>query len=260
MGDPVSHSLSPEMHNRAFRHDRFNAVYLACCVRNIRPAMEALRSMNIKGASITIPHKVSVIDFLDEIDPMADQLGAINTIVNQDGRLKGFNTDVTGAISALSEKTDIRGKEIALIGAGGTARAIGYGVRKAGGCIRIYNRSIKKGEKLAKELDVAFSPISDLKTASCRIMINTTPVGMVPNINYSMVPTENLKKDMVVMDAVYNPIETKLLKDAKKKGCRIVSGTTMFVYQGAAQFELWTGHKAPVEVMRKAVQAALCYR
>jgi len=253
MGDPVSHSLSPVMHNHAFSHIGYNAVYLACRVRKIGTALDAMRSLNIKGASITIPHKVRVMDFLDEIDPMAAKSGAVNTIVNRDGRLIGFNTDVIGAVRALKEKTDIRDKEIAVLGAGGTARAIGYGILEAGGRIRIYNRSKKRGGKLALKLHSAFSPINDLKTTSCRIIINTTPVGMVPLIEDTLIKKESLEKEMLVMDAVYNPIETRLLKEARKAGCNTINGVSMFVYQGAAQFELWTGHAAPVDIMKKAV-------
>ncbi|MCP4350416.1 MAG: shikimate dehydrogenase [Desulfobacterales bacterium] len=256
-GDPVSHSLSPVMHNSAFADIGYNGVYLAFRVKDIGPAVSGIKALNIKGVSITIPHKVTVMEHLDELDDMAVKIGAVNTITNRDGILAGHNSDCLGAIAALSEKTGIRDKDVAIIGAGGAARAIGFGILSKGGRVTIVNRSADKGEKLAKALGSDFCPLSELDKLKCRILINTTPLGMVPDIETTPVQKKKLEKNMVVMDIVYNPLKTQLLKDAEEMGCVVIDGVSMFVYQGAFQFELWTGKKAPVDVMKKVVLDAL---
>lgn len=253
MGDPVSHSLSPVMHNQALSEIGYNGVYLAFRVKDINAAITGLKALNIKGASITIPHKVSVIPFLDELDETAEKIGAVNTVVNRQGVLTGFNSDCLGAITALSEKTTIKDKNVVIIGAGGAARAIGFGIISEGGRVTIVNRTIPTGEKLARDLESEFHPLVELKKVNCQILINTTSLGMTPNTEATPIEEENLDKSMVVMDIVYNPLETRLLKEAESKNCVTIDGLSMFVYQGAFQFELWTGKKAPVNVMRKAV-------
>lgn len=257
-GDPISHSLSPAMHNRGFSHLGCNAVYLAFRVKDIRSAVAGIRALGIKGVSVTIPHKVSIMEYLDELDEMAKDIGAVNTVVNKDGKLSGYNSDCLGAIAALSEKTDIRGKTAAIIGAGGAARAIGFGIRSERGNVTILNRSADKGERLANDIGAEFCPLSEIKKTKCQILINTTPLGMTPNIDTTPVPANCLEKEMVVMDIVYNPLKTRLLKDAEAAGCTVIDGLAMFVYQGAFQFELWTGKTAPTDIMREAVLAHLC--
>ncbi len=257
LGDPVAHSMSPVMHNSAFSYIRYNGVYLAFRVKNIGAAISGIKALDIKGVSITIPHKVSVMEFLDEMDEIASKIGAVNTVVNSRGVLKGYNSDCLGAIKALSEKTDIKDKDVAIIGAGGAARAIGFGIISEGGRVTILNRTTYKGERLARDLGSEFFPLSDLKKIKCQILINTTPVGMTPHTDAMPVKKEDLEKGMVVMDIVYNPLKTRLLKEAEDIGCITVDGVSMFVYQGAFQFELWTGRKAPVDVMKKAVLNAL---
>jgi len=257
LGNPVAHSLSPVMHNSAFSKVGYNGVYLALQVDDIAGAVSGIKALGIKGASITIPHKVTVMAHLDEIDDMAGKIGAVNTIVNREGVLTGCNTDCAGAIKALAEKTTIKDKDVAIIGAGGAARAIGFGIVSEGGRVTALNRSIDRGKALARDLGGEFCPLSTPEKAKCQILINTTPIGMTPDIGALPVKREVLKKDMVVMDIVYNPLKTRLLEEAEDIGCLTIGGIFMFVYQGAIQFELWTGEKAPFDVMKQAVLDSL---
>jgi shikimate dehydrogenase len=258
-GDPVSHSLSPVMHNTAFKSASFLGVFLAFHVKKIKSAIAAVRSLGIKGASITIPHKIKVMKYLDDIDPAARKIGAVNTVINDGGLLRGYNSDGMGAVKALSEKTVIRGKNVAVIGAGGAARAVGFCIKEEGGRITVINRSREKGEMLARDLSAGYRPLNDIDGIKCDILINATPVGMKPRIDEMPVGKSCLEKGMVVMDTVYNPLKTRLLTEAADAGCVTVDGVSMFVHQGAFQFELWTGKKAPVEVMKKTVLDALRY-
>ncbi len=257
LGNPVSHSLSPIMHNNAFSAVGFNGLYIPLEVDDIQLAISGLRLLNFKGASITIPHKTSVIDLLDELDDAAARIRAVNTVVNSDGRLIGHNTDWSGAMRALSDKIKINSKEVAIVGAGGAARAIGFGVKAEGGRIIILNRSKLKGEQLSSELDAGFLPLSEAKKLDCDILINTTPIGMTPHADDMCLPITALDKNMVVMDIIYTPLKTRLLREAEKIGCTCIDGLSMFVYQGAEQFTLWTGRKAPVDIMRLTVSTAL---
>ena len=259
LGDPVSHSLSPVMHNSAFPHTGYNGVYLAFNVkgRDLASALNGIKALGIKGASITIPHKVEVMKYVDNIDEKAAKIGAVNTIVNRDGKLFGYNTDCLGATNALLEKTGIKDKDVVVLGSGGAARAIGFGIVSEGGRLTILGVLKDEGENLANDLGVNYYHPSELRNIDCQILINATPVGMTPNTEAMPVQREDLNKDMVVMDIVYNPIKTRLLKKAENLGCITVDGASMFVYQGAAQFEMWTGEKAPVDIMRRTVLNAL---
>jgi len=257
LGDPVSHSLGPLMHNTAFSDLGYNGVYLAFRVKDIGKAVVGIKALGIKGASITIPHKVSVMDFLDELDDTAKKIGAVNTIINRNGILTGYNSDGLGVVKALIEKTTIKDKQVVILGAGGAARAIGFAIISEGGRVTVINRTPFKGEELARDLGADFQPLSKLNKTACHILINTTPVGMMPDIDTMPVRKQDLDKTMVVMDVVYNPLKTRLLRAAEKIGCQTIDGVSMFVYQGVFQLELWTGMKAPVEVMKKAVLTAL---
>jgi shikimate dehydrogenase len=257
IGNPVTHSLSPVMHNQAFAAIGYNAVYLAFRVTDLDSAVKGIKALNFKGVSVTIPHKVAVMGYLDEVEDTAATIGAVNTIVNNNGHLIGYNTDSQGALEALKTKTAIQGKSVAIIGAGGAARAIGFGLVAAGGQVTILNRSRTNGERLAADLQADFSPLNEWQPHRYEILINTTPIGMHPETDASPIPENGLSKEMVVMDIVYNPLETKFLKDAAARGCQTINGVDMFVFQGAYQFELWTGQKAPVEVMRNSVLKAL---
>ncbi|WP_319522164.1 shikimate dehydrogenase [uncultured Desulfosarcina sp.] len=257
IGDPVAHSLSPAMHNAAFEQTGYNGAYTAFRVTDLPGAIAGIRALDIHGLSVTIPHKVAVMDLLDEIDPLARRIGAVNTIVNEDGRLFGFNSDSPGAMAALLEKTPVAHRRVAVIGAGGAARALAHGIREYGGRLTVVNRSVDKGQRLAGELESDFCPLADFSGVGYDILVNTTSVGMVPKTDRMPVGYACLRPGMTVMDIVYNPLETKLLKAAREAGCAVVDGVAMFVHQGALQFERWTGLKAPVQLMKRTVIDAL---
>ena len=256
-GNPVVHSLSPVMHNAAFAATGFNGVYAAIRVKDIRLAVAGVRSLGLRGISITLPHKESVIPCLDYIDPAARRIKAVNTIVNDDGSLKGYNTDWSGALQALEDKVPIVGRQVGVIGAGGAARAVAFGVLSAGGKVTLFNRSKEKGEELAAELGVEFRPLAEFAAERIEILVNTTPAGMTPQADECPVPREKLRSGLVVMDIVYNPLKTRLLREAETVGCVTIDGLSMFVYQGARQFELWTGISAPMDIMRMAAETEL---
>ncbi len=254
IGFPLSHSLSPVMHNRAFEELGINAVYLYFPCREVEGVVAGMKSLSIKGLSVTIPHKEKICRYVDELDPIAKSIGAINTLVNKGEKVIGYNTDAYGAVMALKSRIeDLRAKKVLIIGAGGASRAIGFALKEEGAEISITNRTEQRGIALAKELKAKFYPFSDIR-GDFDIVIQTTPLGMYPEIEkMPSVPDSIFEKKPVVMDIIYNPMETAFLKLAKKKGCETISGVDMFVYQGAKQFELWTGKQAPVSIMRETV-------
>jgi len=256
VGYPLSHSLSPVMHNAAFRELGLNAVYLAFESTDLEATIRSGRAMGIKGLSVTIPFKSRVIPLLDRMDPMARKIGAVNTVAREEEGLVGYNTDAAGGLKALQEVTDPRGKRVVILGAGGAARAIGHILSENGGRLTIVNRSIKPGEDLARDLDAVFVPLAEFNRFETDILINATPLGMYPDEDHSPLELEEAKAE-VVMDVIYNPLETRLLRMAKARGAVTVPGIRMFVFQGAEQFRLWTGLKAPVEVMEDVVRQAL---
>ncbi len=259
-GDPVAHSLSPVMHNRAFRKTGYNGVYVAMRIRDIEAAVAAVRCLEIQGVSVTVPHKTAVMACLDRVDPMAAQIGAVNTIVNQNGRLCGYNTDAQGAMGALREMVDPAGREVAILGAGGAARAVGFGLSGQTVRLVIVNRTATSGKQLADKLGADYrSPEAFWPAEGC-ILINTTPVGMWPRIDALSFPANRLRPDMMVMDIIYNPLQSRLLREAADIGCRVLNGVPMFVHQGGLQFELWTGKAAPIATMQQAVADALALR
>ena len=253
IGDPVGHSLGPAMHNVAFHHSALNFVYLAFNVKNPKPATEAMRALGFKGFSVTIPHKEKIMQYLDRVDETAKKIGAVNTVVSKDGLLVGYNTDSEAAINALKEKVSLRGKQIALVGAGGASRAIAFGLQQEKVNLTIFNRTFERGKALAKAVGCEYSQFEKLNDFKPEILINATSIGMSPKANASPVEKAALKSKPLVFDVVYNPIETVLLKQAASLGCETISGVEMFVGQGAVQFELWTGKPAPKDVMRNVV-------
>lgn len=260
IGNPVKHSLSPAMHNRAFGALGENAVYLPFCVEDVPSAINGMKAIGIQGLSVTIPHKESVIKELDEIDPVALKVGAVNTLhfVKKDGvnKVLGSNTDWIGANRALQEKVDLAGKKGVIFGAGGSARAIGFGLQEAGCEISICSRTETKGRELANELGCEWHSLEESESVLGNVLINATSVGMAPLQEISLISQQGLQNFDVVMDIVYAPLKTKLLKDAEAVGCQVINGLEMLLYQGVAQFELWTGKTAPVEVMRQELMKA----
>ena len=257
IGNPVAHSLSPVMHNAAFRELGIDAFFGAFAVTDLAAAVGGMRALGIRGFSVTIPHKVAIIEYLDEVDDEARRIGAVNTVINRDGRLCGSNTDAPGALNALKEKIDPAGRRVLVVGAGGAARALVCGLTSAGAEVLVCNRDPEKGRRLAAEFGAAFLERDKLEDFAGEILVNTTPVGMHPDIGQMPVPESLLRPGLVVMDIVYNPLRTRLLAAAAARGAETVDGLGMFVGQGALQFELWTGRPAPVETMRRVVLEVL---
>jgi shikimate dehydrogenase len=257
LGNPIQHSLSPVMHNAAFEASGVNALYVAFESSDLKGSIDGMRALGIYGMSVTIPFKTSVIPHLDALEPLAERIGAVNTIVNKHGRLKGYNTDGLGAMKALQAKMNLEGQRCVLVGAGGAARGIGFMAREMGMELVIVNRSADRGLALADFLECPFVPLDRIREIRANILIQTTPVGMFPHEDASPLPDDVFQKEMLVMDAIYNPIETHLLKTARARGCATISGLEMFIHQGAEQFRLWTGITPPMDVMRAVVKDAL---
>jgi 3-dehydroquinate dehydratase/shikimate dehydrogenase len=248
--------MSPAIHNCSFIEKDLNSVYVPLKVVSIGSFVREFKKINIQGFSITIPHKESILPFLDDIDSTAEKIGAINTVVNEDGRFKGYNTDSIAAIQGLEDGMSNNRKalnKVAIIGAGGAARAIAYGLKDEGYDITIYNRTKERAIKLSHDIECNYKGFEEICQTDANILINCTSIGMFPEIENSPVPKEDLKPGMVVFDVVYNPIKTRLLLDAEERGCYTVNGLTMFVNQAAEQFRLWTGIEPPIELMRNVV-------
>jgi shikimate dehydrogenase len=248
------------MHNKAFDSLGIDFVYLPFEVENVdeffirfvRPETHEL-DWNIKAFSVTIPHKTKVIPLLDEIDETASLVGAVNTVTISGGKLKGYNTDVRGAIEPLEKICTVDGDSCGVIGAGGAARAVTYGLISKGARVTIFARDVNKARSLGESFGAEVSPVESLASSDVRIVINTTPVGMHGHSEHlSPVPRSALRNRRVAYDLVYNPLETQFLKDARIEGCRTISGIEMLVAQAALQFELWTNQRAPLDLMRKA--------
>jgi len=265
IGDPVEHSLSPVMHNAAFKELGLNLVYVAFKVtRNgLEDAISGARSLGLRGLNVTMPHKTAVMSYLDESDSTAKAIGAVNTILNNHGKLIGYNTDGKGAMIALQENgISAEEKKMLILGAGGAAKAIAFQAAQEIEELVILNRTSEKAEKLAELLRKNFGnkirggtlSVEVLKEEleTTDILVNATSVGMHPDVNMSPVPSDLLRSDLCVMDIVYNPLETKFLADAKAVGAKVVSGIEMLLYQGAVAFEIWTNCLAPVDVMKEA--------
>ncbi len=272
IGDPIEHTMSPVMHNAAFSELGIDYVYLPFRVTkdDLGQAIAGARALNLAGLNVTIPHKVAVISFLDELDPIAERIGAVNTIVNDNGALRGYNTDATGFLQALLDKgIKPEGKKVVVLGAGGASRGISFILAENGANLVILNRQveIEWAENLAREISRAFKKetaaleLNDANLAEALegtdILVNTTSVGMSPDINETPVPMRLLKSTPVVFDIVYNPIQTRLLREAQAAGASTISGLDMLAWQGALAFEKWTGLKAPLELMKKEAMKAL---
>jgi shikimate dehydrogenase len=272
IGDPVEHTMSPPMQNAAYKKLGLDYIYLPFHVRpeQLAQAVDGLRAVNARGFNVTIPHKVSIIPMLDGLDPQAEKIGAVNTVVNDDGELRGYNTDAPGFLKALLEQgVEPRGKNIVVIGAGGASRAVSYILAENDASLTILNRQLELdwAEDIAELIREDFGKkvrvlelTKDFLADALRgthILVNATSVGMSPAVDASPVPAELLRPDMYVFDVVYNPVMTRLLREADKAGAHTISGVDMLVWQGVLAFEKWTGHSAPVEIMRKEALKAL---
>ena len=268
IGHPISHSMSPMMHNFALDELNLDYVYIAFDViaKNLENAMNGIKALKIHGLNVTIPHKETVIQYLDEIDPLALEIGAVNTIKLQNGLLHGKNTDAEGAKQALHNAgINLSGLDVVLIGSGGAAKAISYCLIQKINHLTILNRTEQNAKQLvnrlkndaqskiiAKKLNI---PNLSNEIKSANILINATPVGMYPSQHGSIVSKDMLHKDLVVFDLIYNPLETQLIKDAKLIGCKTLNGLDMLINQGALAFEWWTNHKPNTKSMkRKLIQ------
>ena len=272
IGDPIEHTMSPVMHNAAFKKLGLDYIYIPFRVmkEELAQAVDGMRALNIKGFNVTIPHKVAIIPMLDGLDPLAEKIGAVNTIVNDDGDLRGYNTDATGFLQALLEReVEPRGKNVVVLGAGGASRAICYILAERDVHLTILNRQLELdwAEELAaqiscdfemevKALELNFENLT-MALARADMLINATSVGMSPDSEETPVPAQLLKPELVVFDVVYNPIRTRLLKEAEAAGARTIGGIDMLAWQGAMAFEKWTEQPAPLDLMRKEAIKAL---
>ncbi len=268
LGTPVKHSKSPIMHNSLFEKYGLKYEYIAFNVAegDLASAVEGLRALNFAGANVTVPHKVAIIPYLDAISPKAAKIGAVNTIVNKDGRLIGYNTDGDGYLTSLLEETNYKlaDKRVLLLGAGGAARAIACAISEQKiASLTILNRDIKKAERLQSKIacnisaEIAIIDKIQEYIGAVDLIINTTTVGMSPGIDKSLVPQQLIRSDQMVSDIIYNPLVTRLLQDANEQGATTHSGLGMFVYQAALAFQKWTGIYPDTDFMRETVLAAL---
>ncbi len=257
IGNPVEHSWSHIIHNAAFEKLNINAVYLKFRIDKLKEFIEYFRKLNISGFSVTIPHKIEVMQYLDSIDKKAKAIGAVNTIVVINKKLIGYNTDCDGAIIALKEKIKLNGKNIVVLGAGGSARAITYGLKEECANITILNRTLDNAKDVADYFNCNYGLLNDLKNMDYDVLINTTSVGMYPNINNSIITSDLIKKNSVVFDIVFNPYKTKLLKEAERKNCVIIPGIEMLINGSILQFKLWTNKNAPEKLIRSRILSHL---
>lgn len=271
IGNPVGHSLSPALHNAAFNALGLDFVYVAFKVEDLKSAVCGMRALhNFRGMSVTIPHKIEIIDYLDEVAEVDRFIGSVNTVINENGRLYGFGTDGPGALKAILDAgVTLEGKSVLILGAGGASRAIAFTLARFAVLDSLVILDINDSVMLTLADDLRAGTTVPIETAfldncsianrvpAADIIINCTPVGMHPNVDASLVPAELFNKDQVVFDVVYTPLETRLLREAAAQGCRVISGVEMFINQAVLQFERFTGESAPLEVMRQVVMERL---
>jgi shikimate dehydrogenase len=270
LGNPVEHSLSPAIHNAAFQKLGLNFVYLAFRVEDLEGAIHGIRALgNLRGFSVTIPHKVAILPYLDEIEPTARHIGSVNTIVVEGMKLTGYNTDAAGALRALVQGgVSLRGARVLMLGSGGAARAIAFALAQSGlglagltmlGVDEQERRRLAADLRAKTALPLVDGPIDDASLRhwipKSQVLLHCTPIGMHPKVDDTCVPQALLHPHLTVMDIVYNPLDTRLLREAKEAGCRTIRGLEMFLHQAVAQFELWTGRPAPADVMRAVLES-----
>lgn len=256
IGDPVAHSLSPGMHNAAFRARRMNSVYVPFLVRNLRDFIDAIGPLGIAGFSITLPYKQAIMRYLDRCDPIAAQIGAVNTVHIRGGKLLGYNTDYIGVLRALEPRLRLRGSCAVILGAGGAARAAAFALTRAGAAAFICARRPARAAKLAKAAGCETARWAELRRRHFDVIVNATPIGMHPLSGDSPLEARDLNCRLV-FDMIYRPRETRLLQLARRRGIATVPGIEMLIAQGIAQWEIWTGERAPAGVMRRAALSAL---
>jgi len=271
VADPVAHSLSPHIHNAAFQHHELNYRYLPFRIpaEELNLFLQWCKTVGIGGLSVTIPHKEAMLGLMDEAESASQGIGAINTVAIKNGIASGYNTDYRAAMDCLTEalKTQktmqnqayreedlFRGRGVLLLGAGGVAKAIGYGLRQRGAIVAVTSRTMERAEELARMIGGRALPWSARHDIKVGILVNCTPIGMHPDIDSSPYKTDNLNEDTIVFDTIYNPEQTVLVKDAKKTGCFVVNGLDMFVRQAAYQYKLFTGLEPPAQLMRETVK------
>jgi shikimate dehydrogenase len=253
LGNPVAQSMSPLMHNAAFRFLGMDAIYLPFEVKDLQGAVAGMRALGIRGASVTHPFKTKIIGLIDRIDVTAEKIGAVNTLVLEGDSIRGTNTDWAGAVRCLEGLLPIKDNHFVVVGAGGAARAAVYGITREGGKITLVNRAREKGLALAEAFGLPFVSLAEIENVSGDCLVNTTPVGMYPNDDEMPVPRAVLSRYKAVVDVIYNPFKTRLLREAGAAGCLVANGFDMFVFQGVEQFRIWTGKEPPVEFMRDLV-------
>jgi 3-dehydroquinate dehydratase/shikimate dehydrogenase len=257
IGDPISHSLSPQLHNAGFQARKMDAVYFPFLVRDLRDFLGAVKPLGIRGFSITLPYKQEILRYLDSCDPLASAIGAVNTVVvTAAGNLYGYNTDYVGVLRTLQERVTLSQSRVLILGAGGAARAVAYALAQSGASVCICARRPKEAKKLARAVGGEEFPRPRLKSEFFDAIINATPVGMHPTIGDSPLVARELNCRLV-FDLIYRPVTTKLLQLASRSGIEAISGLEMFLAQGIAQWEIWTGQRAPAAAMRKSVLDAL---
>ncbi len=260
LASPAGHSLSPAMHNVAFKNLGIDAYYYAFDIaeNELDDFMTGLNDGGVCGLSVSLPYKEKIITYLDEIDEDSKAIGAVNTIKNVDGKLYGYNTDWQGALKALElgDLTNLLGKKCVVLGAGGACRAIVYGLKKMGAEVWILNRDVEKAQMLAQEFDCSFGALTDFAQIEAEVVVQTTSAWL-SEPDAQLVPKEALKPNMIVMDIVYKPLLTPLLKDAQEQGCKIITGEKMLLLQAEEQFKIWTGKDAPLQPMAQILAQKL---
>lgn len=269
LGHPVSHSLSPAMQNRALEAMGLDGVYVAFEVapEQLAEAVRGLAALGVRGANVTIPHKEAILPLLDRLTPEAALIGAVNTVVPEGGALVGYNTDAPGFLQALrAAGGEPAGARVLVLGAGGSARAVGVALARAGASLTVANRTVSRGAALAALLNervcagcaasVAWSlPALEGASADADILVNTTSLGLFPDVTaMPELPHDVLRPGLLVMDLIYNPWETRLLAQARARGCRTANGAGMLAWQGALALELWTGRPAPADQMEQVIR------
>jgi 3-dehydroquinate dehydratase/shikimate dehydrogenase len=253
IGDPITHSLSPAMQNAGFAARRLNTVYLPFLTHDLRDFVDSVEPLGIKGFSVTLPHKERILRFLYRCDPLAEKIGAVNTVVVQSGgKLHGYNTDYVGVLQTLERRIELRGSRVLIVGAGGAARAVAFALARAGATVFLTARRYQQAKHLARAVGGEAVERAALRRMAFDAIVNATPVGMHPFEERSPLEADELNCRLV-FDIIYRPQATKLLQMAARRGIQTVSGVEMFVAQGAEQWKIWTGNEAPVGAMRHAV-------